>query len=48
MYDNNLQLLFNISCIFVAVSIFITILTILYFNIYNNSFSFVNYEIYLK
>lgn len=28
IYDNNLQLLFNISCIFVVVSIFMTILTI--------------------
>ncbi|HBG3258057.1 TPA: ABC transporter permease [Clostridioides difficile] len=31
IYDNNLQLLFNISCIFVAVSIFMTILTIKFF-----------------
>ncbi|HEK4874117.1 TPA: ABC transporter permease, partial [Clostridioides difficile] len=31
IYDNNLQLLFNISCIFVVVSIFMTILTIKFF-----------------
>ncbi|NMS90188.1 ABC transporter permease [Clostridioides difficile] len=32
IYDNNLHLLFNISCIFIATSIFMTILTIKFFN----------------
>lgn len=31
IYDNNLHLLFNISCIFIVTSIFITILTIKFF-----------------